>query len=74
MNTLAILVQTNFIHLLLLRGYIELTRRILYHVSETKLNYFIYVENIRMKLFDNIMDLKKFYNFFKLMINNVYQQ
>lgn len=59
MNTLAMTVQTNFIDLLLLWAYIELTRRILYHVSETKLDYFIYVENIRVKLFDNVMNLKK---------------
>jgi len=44
MNTLAMTVQTNFIDLLLLWAYIELTRRILYHVRETKLDYFIYVE------------------------------
>ena len=59
MNTLAMTVQTNFIDLLLLWAYIELTHRILYHVSETKLDYFIYVENIRVKLFDNVMNLKK---------------
>jgi len=52
-------VQTNFIDLLLLWAYIELTHRIFYHVSETKLDYFIYVENIRVKLFDNVMNLKK---------------
>ena len=59
MNTLEMTVQTNFIDLLLLWAYIELTHRILYHVSETKLDYFIYVENIRVKLFDNVMNLKK---------------
>jgi hypothetical protein len=74
MNTLAITVQTNFIDLLLLWAYIELTHRILYHVSEIKLNYFIYVENIRVKLFDNAMNLKKLYVSFKLMIINAYQQ
>jgi hypothetical protein len=63
MNTLAISVQTNFIDLLLLWAYIELTRRILNHGSETKLNYFIDVENIRVKLSDNV-EFEKIIGFF----------
>jgi hypothetical protein len=63
MNTLAITLQTNFIDLLLLWAYIELTRRILNHGSETKLNYFIDVENIRVKLFDNV-EFEKIIGFF----------
>ncbi len=64
MNTLAISVQTNFIDLLLLRTYIELTRRILNHGSETKINYFIDVEKIRVKLFDKCYEFEKIIGFF----------